>query len=493
MKIKWLLPILSTIAALTLRAEPEPFVWQCQEDPDRLTIEVNVAADSRLYAASTRVSGHDATGRELVFTVPPATIQEDPVSPSPTAFFPTGRHRWEAPLTGSPPYTVTAVWLGCTGRICHMPEQQTWQLGQTIPETAAAPTAPPTGFRLAEGAMNTAEFLAFLAPADHEAAAGPMAVTHTWWGVLLLAITGGLMLNLTPCVLPMIPVNLAIIGADGTWKTGAIRASFYGAGMAVAYGTIGVLAVTTGARFGELNSSPWFNFAVAAVFLALGLSLFDLWMLDLSRWSGGARRHLPGTGRLIGAFLFGVLAALLAGACVAPVLIAVLLFAANWYADGHTPALLLPLAMGIGMALPWPFAGAGMAVLPKPGRWMNYLKTGFGVIILLAAGWYVWTGVTLLPGRGFDPAREIAALRAAEAESRRTGKPLLIDFWATWCKNCTAMEHQVMPDPAVRQELKRFVLVRFCAEKPADPAIRRELDRFNIRGLPAFVIVPPEP
>ena len=50
-----------------------------------------------------------------------------------------------------------------------------------------------------------------------------------------------------------------------------------------------------------------------------------------------------------------------------------------------------------------------------------------------------------------------------------------------------------MPDPAVRQELKRFVLVRFCAEKPADPAIRRELDRFNIRGLPAFVIVPPEP
>ena len=489
--MRFRLPILlAALAAASMLRAAEPFDWRAERSGSEVTLSVTVPPDAYLYANATHVEGRDAAGRPLVFAAPPAADRLDPVSGETVPLYPAGRHTWRAAVAEAAlPCTLDVSWQGCTGSVCRMPEQRTFSLGG--PETAAVEaekTASAPAFRLAEGGMDAAAFLAFLRGGEADAPPEP---ERTWQGMLLLALLGGLLLNLTPCVLPMIPVNLAIIGADGTWRTGALRAGCYGGGMAIAYGALGAAAVATGARFGELNASSWFNFGVAAIFLVLALSMFGLFSLDLSRWSGGVRRKLPETGRLVGIFLLGGVAALLAGACVAPVLIAVLLFAAEGYAAGHPTALLLPLALGIGMALPWPFAGAGMAVLPKPGRWMTYLKTGFGVVILLAALWYAWIGFGLLPRGGGDAAREIARLRAAEAEAARTGQPLLIDFWAGWCKNCAEMEKRVMPDPAVRRELDRFVVVRFRAERPGDPAVKRELDRFGIRGLPAFVIVPP--
>ena len=78
----------------------------------------------------------------------------------------------------------------------------------------------------------------------------------------------------------------------------------------------------------------------------------------------------------------GAVAALLAGACVAPVVIQVVLFSSNLYATGTTIALALPFVLGVGMAMPWPIAGAGLASLPKPGAWMVRVKQAFGVLIL---------------------------------------------------------------------------------------------------------------
>ena len=207
-----------------------------------------------------------------------------------------------------------------------------------------------------------------------------------------LIVLGGVALNLTPCILPMIPINLAIIGAGaqaGSKKRGFALGATYAAGMAIAYGVLGLVVVLTGSKFGTLNSSPWFNLAIASVFLFLALAMFDIVSVDLSRFqNGSAGGGTRSKSKFIVAYTMGTVAALLAGACVAPVVISVLLQATTLHAKGITVGLLLPFLLGLGMGLPWPFAGAGLSFLPKPGKWMMRVKYGFGVMIILFAAYY---------------------------------------------------------------------------------------------------------
>ena len=215
--------------------------------------------------------------------------------------------------------------------------------------------------------------------------------------------------------------------------------------------------------------------------------MFGFFNLDFSGKLRISPKKVKG-GKTVVAFVMGALAALLAGACVAPVVIGVLLFSAQLYAEGNYFALGLPFLLGVGMALPWPLAGAGFGVLPKPGNFMVIIKYVFGGIIALAALWYAWVGYTLLPG-DFSPQREMAALNRGLADSERSGKPVMIDFWATWCKNCREMERDVFPDPEIQTLLKNYEVVKFQAEKLRDPEVKALLDRYGIPGLPAFVIL----
>ena len=100
----------------------------------------------------------------------------------------------------------------------------------------------------------------------------------------------------------------------------------------------------------------------------------------------------------------GAVAALLAGACVAPVVIQVVLFSSNLYATGTTIALALPFFLGLGMAMPWPIAGAGLAALPKPGAWMVRVKQVFGVFILATAAYYGYVAYAIFANRWVDAA-----------------------------------------------------------------------------------------
>jgi thiol:disulfide interchange protein len=200
----------------------------------------------------------------------------------------------------------------------------------------------------------------------------------------------------------------------------------------------------------------------------------------------------------------GVMAALLAGACVAPVVISVLLVATHLYGKGVVAGLLLPFLLGLGMALPWPFAGAGLSFLPKPGKWMKWVKYSFGVLILLFAGYYghlafhgFHSAVTLVSARtpvagaSSSASSSGASLSAALQQARTEGKPLLIDFAASWCKNCIAMDETVFPSLDVKESLKDFVVVRYDAEKPNDSPAREVLNQFGVIGLPTYVVLLP--
>jgi thiol:disulfide interchange protein len=197
-------------------------------------------------------------------------------------------------------------------------------------------------------------------------------------------------------------------------------------------------------------------------------------------------------------------AALLAGACVAPVVIQVVLFSSNLYAKGQAVALALPFLLGIGMAVPWPIAGAGLAALPRPGAWMVRVKQVFGVVILATALYYGYEAYGLFANRFVDGSKVASSVDekvkagwygsladGLEAAARER-KPVLIDMWATWCKNCLTMDQTTLKNPEVVGALNGYVKIKFRAEDPDTQPVRGVMQRFDAVGLPAYVILRPK-
>jgi thiol:disulfide interchange protein len=356
------------------------------------------------------------------------------------------------------------------------------------------------------GYLGTSEFLTFIRNAENGVKARGLFEGRGPLAILLIVLIGGLALNLTPCVLPMIPINLAIIGAGAQASSrarGFLLGSAYGVAMAVVYGVLGLVVILTAGTFGTINSSPWFNFAIALVFVVLGLAMFDVLLIDFSKYSSGFTDNRS-RGSVMLAFSMGAIAALLAGACVAPVVIQVVLFSSNLYSTGTKVALVLPFFLGVGMAIPWPIAGAGIAALPKPGMWMVRVKQAFGVFILATAAYYGYESYSLFANRWVDPALVASSvqeqlktgwhssLEEGLAAAKRENKPVLIDMWATWCKNCLTMDKTTLASDEVKSTLANYVKIKYQAEDPDAQPAKGIMQRFSAPGLPAYAVLRPK-
>lgn len=518
---------------LSVRAE-SPFTVSPRVQTDSGVAVLHVAfaipTNHVLYAdkLALHLNGVETAG---TFELPTAAVIHDKFSGKEKKVF---NHSFEATrtLSGGPATNLTLAvhFQGCDEANCYFPEDQTFTIsprGEVAlvesPEESAPESAPKEWSALAagftvdargSGYLNEKEFLGFLDQTQDGLAAKESAPPCSgFWGVLLtmvLIVLGGVALNLTPCILPMIPINLAIIGAGaqaGSKKRGFALGATYAAGMAIAYGVLGLVVVLTGAKFGTLNSSPWFNLGIAAVFFVLALAMFDLLAIDLSRFqnqSGGG--STANKSKFIVAYTMGTVAALLAGACVAPVVISVLLQATALHAKGVMVGLLLPFLLGLGMGLPWPFAGAGLSFLPKPGMWMVRVKYGFGVLIVAFSAYYgylsfglfrsesAWLVRARQTGSSAEMAKAFTAeLSQAMDAARADGKPVFIDFYASWCKNCSAMEHTTFASTAVKQRLAGYHEVRLQTERPNQSPAKEILDHFKVMGLPSYLVLKPTP
>ncbi|NCC49844.1 MAG: DUF255 domain-containing protein [Spartobacteria bacterium] len=522
---------------------PSPFGVQAEiaekEGEGVVTVSFRVDPGHFLYADTITVSA-SAGGTLSPLVIPAAAALDDPfgggmkkVYEQPFELV----YRLDQPVGDQ--VEVSVAYQGCSHETCFFPENV--QIALSLPESlqggAAAPAADgasgaeasdvsgPDWKTLADrfrqtaratGYMKADAMLTFIREAD---AGGDDAKTvavedsrFEQTGVLtavFLILLGGLALNFTPCVLPMIPINLAIIGAGaqaGSKQRGFILGLAYGAAIALVYGVLGLVVVLTGATFGALNASPWFNVVIALIFIALALAMFDIFHIDLTRFQnrfgppGGEKKQ----GHVWLAFSMGGVAALLAGACVAPVVISVLVWSNNLYSRGDTAGLLLPFVLGVGMALPWPFAGAGMRFLPKPGKWMAWVRSGFGVLILLLATYYAylaWQQFTAGKTGVDDPALasgqpaawdETQALTRGFEKALNANLPVIIDFSASWCKNCKTMEKLTFKDKAVIQALQPYVFIMYHAEDPNDPRTKEVLEYYSVLGLPTMVALFPE-
>ena len=495
--------LLSLLAVFNLSAaEKSPFQWsavveEIKSGRWKVRVLCQIAEKSYLYTGATRVSVTLADGKTADIKLPPGVPDK-----SGEAIYRPGAISFVM-FAKDKPVRVTADFQGCTSGgesdICLMPESKVlW--GEFAPGTGDSGTK--GGFlsgslqkfssvKTLSGLVNADGLKAFIAAESSGNTAAAPVVDTGFWGLLLLVVLGGLGLNLTPCILPMIPINLSIIGANpaqaGKWR-GLRRGAAYGLGITLTYGALGVLAAVTGRSFGELNSSSIFNAAVAVIFAVLALGMFGIFNIDLARISNlfpkktsGGKWSLPPE---ISAFGLGIVAALLAGACVAPVVLS-----GKLYSEGNLWALALPFALGLSMALPWPLLGAGLSVLPKPGAWMVKIKYIFGIIILLMAAYYGYTAWNLRSG-AFNQQQEVARVAAELDNAAANNQNVLLDCHASWCKNCAALD-KVIASAEIQDVLKKSntKLIKFRTEKLTDPVIKAFMQQYKLPGLPSLLLL----
>ena len=220
----------------------------------------------------------------------------------------------------------------------------------------------------------------------------------------LLAIpvlfAGGVLTSLNPCIYPMIPITAAIIGGQelGTADSAVPRRRLrpilltltYVLGLAGFYSILGVIAGMTGTLFGAISTNPWLYFAMANLLLLSALMLFDVLPVPVPRWAIERASRAGTAGRYGGAFVMGAVSGLVAAPCGAPIMAAVL----TWVTTTQSAALgfvyLFSFSLGMCALLVAVGVSSGaLARLPRSGAWMNWVKKGFGFLMLGAAEYYL--------------------------------------------------------------------------------------------------------
>ncbi|MDB4977464.1 MAG: Cytochrome c-type biosis protein DsbD [Myxococcaceae bacterium] len=397
--------------------------------------------------------------------------------------------------------------------------------------------------------------LAWAATARAESAAGVAGSTATsfknaleggdTFTPLLMSFGAGVATSLTPCVYPMIAITVSVFGARKVQSKlqGAALSTAFLLGMTTLFTALGVVAALSGGIFGDELGSPLVAGALALMFGAMALSMFGAFELALpyqwTTWLGDR----GGIGYR-GAFVLGMASSLIAAPCVGPVLGLLLPWIGTTGRVGFGALCMVAYSFGMGLLF-W-VVGTFAVGLPKSGRWMEWVKSAFGLIMIGSALYFLraWLpgygsieraplhlalGLGLLAlglvlgavhlsfsseglGRqrkasgivlaslgivitvGYLEARPAHAdwehdLASARQSAATSGSPLLIDFGASWCQACGELERHTFSDPRVIAESRRFVKVKVDLSPGQNTKQGTAwLQGYGARGLPLVVL-----
>lgn len=464
---------------------------------------------------------------------------------------------------------------GChqvTPKICYPPHTENFDLpvpggggaasvgaAATTPNSSGGSAPPRDGLATLDPAPQAQAGMAFSAPAitaglavdSAKADASPASPSTGLSLALLLAFVGGLILNLMPCVLPVLSIKVVGLLESREDAAKARRhALTYTAGVLCSFVAIGIAIVVLRSAghvmgWGAQLQQPLVVSVLVCVMVAVGVSMSGVVQFGSS--FGNLGQGVASRSGWVGDFFTGVLAVVVASPCIAPFMGTALAYA--FIAPAFT-ALLVFVALGVGLALPFLLIGFIPALgrlLPKPGAWMDTLKQFLAFPMYLTAVWLVWVlahqrgadavglvlaaavlfamalwwfersrrrgtsarvVVVILAALAVVPLYFIGRLQPASAATaseqgvvgyspeklaalRKAGTPVFVDMTADWCITCKANEHAVLDTAAFHELLKRTGAVYMKGDwTNVDPVITAFLQKYHSPGVPLYVVFP---
>lgn len=362
-----------------------------------------------------------------------------------------------------------------------------------------------------------------------------------------VALLGGLLVSLTPCVYPMVAITVSVFGARQTkshWHGLGLSSAFV-LGIVAMFTPLGVVAGLTGSLFGAALQSPWVLSTIAILFLAMSASMLGAFELALPSALTNRLAEVGGVGPK-GAFGLGLVCGLIAAPCTGPVLTGILTWIAKTQSAGA--GALAMAAFSLGLGFPFLLVGTFAVQLPKSGVWMLHVKSVLAIVLAVVALYYLGTAfpalgawvkpspvlfavaggaalVGLLIGavhRSFDsplmkdkvlkgigtaattlslyvlvvaftvPERELdwqkIPVSAAAQKAKQQEQPMLVDFTATWCGACKELDKFTFADAKVSQEAGRFLAVKVDATDDEDPVVVQTMESLKVVGLPTVLL-----
>lgn len=356
---------------------------------------------------------------------------------------------------------------------------------------------------------------------------------------LLGVFLGGLALNLTPCVYPLIPITIGYFGgqSEGSSKRLFALGLLYVLGMALTYSVVGVVTALSGAVFGSLMQNMWVIIGIALVFIVLSLSMFGVYEFKLPdalvMKAGGAK------GGLYGAFFMGLTMGIVAAPCIGPFVLGLVTLVGAKGDPFYGFIMFFSLAVGLG--LPYLFLAifsGKIKSLPRAGVWMEGVKHIFGFILLGMAfyfiapllpkdvnhyllpvyviiaslylliidkmgnnvkGFFIFkaafsiimialAGYMLVPSEKESIAWEKFEYASYE-ESLGSNKKMIIDFYADWCIPCKELDALTFSDPNIIEMTKNFDSYKVDMTKSLSDETDALRKRFDIKGMPTVLII----
>lgn len=355
---------------------------------------------------------------------------------------------------------------------------------------------------------------------------------------LFLIFLGGLALNLTPCVYPLIPITVSFFGAQssGSKSQSILMGLFYALGMSVTYSALGVFAALTGSLLGNALQNPIVIIAIALILFALGTSMFGLFEIRVPQslaLMGNKNRS-----GYFGSMLMGLTVGFIAAPCIGPFVLSLLVYVGK-LGNAFTGFLLF-FVLSMGLGLPYIFLAASsssISKLPRSGEWMEGVKIVFGLVLfgmvintleplipkdifkivfplyIILAGIYLIifdkkgmssfiyskikyliAVVAIILGTWMLKPQEVSEevkwkmLSSVEAIDKSIideKKPVMIDFYADWCAQCKELDEYTYTNPDIVELSQSLNTIKIDLTKENESIT----NKYNIKGLPVVIFM----